>query len=330
MMEWIVKRAPWFLLPFSMILTVGCTTYRVEPEVHLNPATEWIDGEKVFGYEKAVVDAKATVLEIRKGYDLIHVQFPSYYQDDPENQEVTAWFYRQQDPQSTANIVLLPILGGDYAPSKFFCEYFAEYGFNVLFFERKTAVLDSVEGVERTWKVMVRTVVDVRRGIDWWLTQPAIDPEKLGIFGISMGGIQSSIIMAVDPRIKAGVFALNGGDLPQLLMQSKEQEIVDFRQAVKSHFGWDDKTFQEEAERLLTPIDPLTYASNLDPHQVLHIAPYFDQVVPFELSEKWWRAAHRPNRIIIPTGHYSAAFLIHYIKVKARNHFLDVFGMPQR
>ncbi len=302
----------------------------VEPESQPEIAKEWIDGEPVFGYEKVEIDAGVNLVEKRKGYDVLTVQYPSHFQDDPSNTEVTAWFYRQQEPKPTANIILLPILGGDYAPSRFFCEYFAEYGFNVLFFERKSAVLDSVEGVERTWEVMVRTVIDVRRGIDWWLTQPGIDPEKLGIFGISMGGIQSSIIMGVDPRIKAGVFCLNGGDLPQLMMQSKEQEIVDFRAAVKSQLGWDDEMFLEEAVRLLTPIDPLTYAPNLDPEKVLHISPYFDQVVPFELAEKWWHAAHEPSRIIIPTGHYSSAFLIHYIKVEARNHFLDVFELPYR
>jgi hypothetical protein len=113
-------------------------------------------------------------------------------------------------------------------------------------------------------------------------------------------------------------------------MQSKEQEIVDFRAAVKTHYGWDDETFKAEAKRLLTPIDPLTYAPNLNPEKVLHIPPYFDQVVPFELAEKWWHAAGEPDRIIIPTGHYSAAFVIHYIKVKARDHFLEVFGLPHR
>ena len=309
------------------ILLTGCALQLSDSDVGDGKPMGKIDGEKVFGYEKSPMKVKTALLEKCKNYDVIFVTFPSYFKDDEKNTMVKAWYYKQHDPTPTANIVQLPILGGDYGPSRLVFEYLVENGFNVLFFERKEAIFNPNDGIDRTTNVLQRTVVDVRRGIDWWLTQPEIDPDKLGILGISMGGFISSLIMSVDDRVKAGVFALNGGNLPQLLLRTKEGEVVDFRVAVQKRFGWDDKTFLEEAQKMLWDVDPLHYAPNLDPSKILHISPRFDLVVPFDLANQWYQAAHKPKRIILPTGHYSSAFFIHYIRAKIKGHFKDVFEL---
>jgi len=307
-----------------LILLSGCATQLYDSNDD-DKVMNKIDGERVFGYKKLPIKAHAAVLEKGKFYDIIYVTFPSYYQDDEKNKVVKAWYYRQRDSNPIGNIVQLPILGGDYGPSRLVFEYLADKGFNVLFFERKDAVFNPDQGIDRTLNVLHRTVVDVRRGIDWWLAQPEIDPDKLGILGISMGGFISSLIMAVDARIKAGVFALNGGNLPELLLRTKEGEVVDFRLAIQERFGWDDKEFLEAAQKMLWDVDPLHYAPNLDPAKILHISPRFDMVVPFDLADQWYKAAHKPKRIILPTGHYSSGLFIHYIRAKIKDHFQEVF-----
>ncbi|HUU26432.1 MAG TPA: alpha/beta fold hydrolase [archaeon] len=53
----------------------------------------------------------------------------------------------------------------------------------------------------RDW--MCQTVVDLRRGIDYLASRPEIDPQRIAIFGGSLGGWIGSILAAVDGRIKA-------------------------------------------------------------------------------------------------------------------------------
>ncbi len=58
----------------------------------------------------------------------------------------------------------------------------------------------------RDW--MCQSVVDLRRGIDYLLSRPDIDPERIAIFGGSLGGWIGSILAGVDKRIKAAVLSV--------------------------------------------------------------------------------------------------------------------------
>lgn len=55
----------------------------------------------------------------------------------------------------------------------------------------------------RDW--MGQSIVDLRRGIDYLLTRPDIDPDRVGIIGGSLGGWIGSILVAVEPRIKTSI-----------------------------------------------------------------------------------------------------------------------------
>ena len=58
----------------------------------------------------------------------------------------------------------------------------------------------------RDW--MCQTVVDLRRGIDYLLTRDDIDPERIAVFGGSLGGWIGSILLGVEPRIKTAVLSV--------------------------------------------------------------------------------------------------------------------------
>ncbi len=61
---------------------------------------------------------------------------------------------------------------------------------------------------ERTWK----TVHDTRRLIDYLLTRPDIDPERVYLVGASYGAITGTTVVAMEPRIKAAILVVGGGD----------------------------------------------------------------------------------------------------------------------
>lgn len=58
----------------------------------------------------------------------------------------------------------------------------------------------------RDW--MCQTVVDLRRSIDYLLSRPDIDPERIAVFGGSLGGWIGSILSAVEPRIKVSILTV--------------------------------------------------------------------------------------------------------------------------
>lgn len=64
--------------------------------------------------------------------------------------------------------------------------------------------------IEKGWFVrsrdmIIQTVIEYRRAIDYLATRVEIDTSRIGIIGYSMGGMMTFSLSAVDPRIKASV-----------------------------------------------------------------------------------------------------------------------------
>ena len=64
-----------------------------------------------------------------------------------------------------------------------------------------------------TRDIITQTVFDLRRTIDFLATRPEIDADRIGFYGISLGGFIGTIFSAVDQRVKAPVIALAGGSI---------------------------------------------------------------------------------------------------------------------
>ena len=70
---------------------------------------------------------------------------------------------------------------------------------------------------------------DARRTFDVLSSRSEVDPEKLGVTGISLGGIISATTAASDPRVQPAVLLLAGGDLPSIIHHGREtRPISDF------------------------------------------------------------------------------------------------------
>ncbi|HET9424354.1 MAG TPA: amidohydrolase family protein [Gemmatimonadaceae bacterium] len=59
------------------------------------------------------------------------------------------------------------------------------------------------------WREMgIRNAIELRRLIDYLATRPDIDTSRLGMLGLSHGGMMTFVLAAVEPRVRAGVAGL--------------------------------------------------------------------------------------------------------------------------
>jgi hypothetical protein len=120
------------------------------------------------------------------------------------------------------------MLGGGYALERHFANYFASRGYASVIVRRdprtKTA---AVEQLNQLFKDMV---VDHKRVIDWLETQDDLDCSRLGIFGVSMGGIKGALLLPLEGRIQAAAIGLCGGDLPYILTRTTEPGLTKRRE----------------------------------------------------------------------------------------------------
>ena len=246
------------------------------------------------------------------GYEVSAVRFPSpIVTPDPENNTVHADYFRPKGGkpgQKRPAVIVLHILGADFALSRYLCARLADRGVAALFVklpyygERRPKGPDkrflSVD-MERSMLSMRQGVCDVRRGAAWLAGRPEVDPEKLGVTGVSLGGIVSSVAAAVDPTLNRAAFILAGGDLASILWEMTE--------GAKYRALWlaSGRTFAD-LQATTAPFDPLTYAPRLKGKRVLMIAGRVDEVIPPRSASALWEAAGRPKIVWYDCGHYSA------------------------
>ena len=64
-----------------------------------------------------------------------------------------------------------------------------------------------------TRELITQTVFDLRRAVDFIQTREELDHQRIGYYGISLGGIIGNIFCSVEERIDVPVIVLAGGNL---------------------------------------------------------------------------------------------------------------------
>ena len=103
------------------------------------------------------------------------------------------------------------------------------------------------------------TVWDVMRLVDWLETRDDVDPKRIGLFGISKGGIETYLTAAVDPRIAAAVPCIS---------------VESFRWAV-DHDSWHSRIGTIQA-----PFDAAAKEAGVATPDAAFVQKFYDRVAP--------------------------------------------------
>ena len=299
----------------AMILTQAITVDTAE----FRPGPAEADVPALFRLAAASFPFESEPVRTTPRYDVVKVRFPSpVTTPDLANNTVHAEYFRPTGPGKRPAVVVLHILGADFALARYYAARLADRGVAALFLklpyygERKVAgdAKFLSTDVERSTRSMRQGVLDVRRGVAWLADQPGVDPGKLGVTGISLGGLTSALAAAADPQITKVVTLLAGGGLDEILWTMDEPDAARYR---KSWLA--SGRTQADLKAITTPLDPLTYADRLVGKKMLMFAGNVDEVIPPSAARNLWDAAGRPRIVWMPCGHYSSAgFLLPAIR----------------
>lgn len=228
-----------------------------------------------------------------------------------ENNTVHAEYFQPTGEGPFPACVVLHILGGDFLLAETVAQHLAQHGVAALFVkmpyygERRgkdsprrmisRVPSESVEG-------MTQAVLDIRRATAWLAQRPEVDATRLGITGISLGGIMSALAASGEPRLGNVAVFLGGGGLADLLWANETREARVFREEWIAAGGT-----AESFRQALAPVDPATHGHLLKGRRVLMIAAKNDEVVPPASARVLWESIGRePELVWIDAGHYSA------------------------
>jgi dienelactone hydrolase len=160
------------------------------------------------------------------------------------------------------------------------------------------------------------SVTDVRQVIDFAGTRPEIDPEKISVVGISFGGFIASIAMALDARIKAGIFIVSGGNSDKITKHSlllrrvyklSRAEYLSNQESYTRYLA----EVEEKGFENVTPgknsywTDPKTFSIYLRDRPVMMLNASFDEMIPKAATLDLWEAYGKPPIKWYPATHAS-------------------------
>jgi len=174
-------------------------------------------------------------------------------------------------------------------------------------------------------------VTDGRRLIAWLAARPEVDPERIATAGVSLGGVLAATTLAQEPLVRAGFFVMAGGGLAEMLRDSQDPDLVEFRRrGIEAKAFADGADLVRQARPYTDPMDPLTYAQRIQPGQVLLISARFDRVIGEDRTRALWEAFGRPRWLAVPTGHYQLVPYFWWAIGRGADHLDRVFGRPAR
>jgi hypothetical protein len=252
-----------------------------------------------------------------KDYRVFRVLAP-----DGEGEEITAHLMIPPGPGPHPVVVVFPILAGGHVISEALAKAFVDRHLAILRIERRPLLIDQAGSPEYVSDRMASAVRATRRLLDWLVTQPEIDPARIGAAGVSFGSLLACLLQAADERVHTGFFALTGGGMAEIIYASREKPVRVFRDRMAAMYGLETREeFVAWLQPQLDAVDPLTYAGGLDPASVMMVSGRFDRIMPSERARALWEALGRPAWVKIPTGHYQAAPLLWYAAARGVDHF---------
>ena len=204
-------------------------------------------------------------------------------------------------------VIFLHYLDGDLALPRLFCRSLALRGVPALllkmpYYHERRAGTDRrmvSPDFDRTAAAVRQAALDVRYARAYLAARPDVDGDRIGVAGISLGGVVGSLAFQMEGRLERGCFLLAGADLPTML--------------------WDSRLtakYRAEAERAgLSKADLVTACRDVDPashpglragRPVLLLAGQGDDVMPAACTEAlaaalddpevvWYAGGHRPT-----------------------------------
>jgi len=266
-----------------------------------------------FRLEPHEFDFRARPFRTGKHVRLMGVTFPSPVMTEiAENNTVHAEYFQPAGNGPYPACVVLHILGGDFLLAETVASHLAREGVAALFVKmpyygprrgKDSPKRMISEDPRATVAGMTQAVLDIRRAAAWLAARDEVDPQRLGITGISLGGIMSALAAAGEPKLKNVAVVLGGGNFADFIWDHPMPRAKMFRERWLAT-GESEETFRG----LIGKVDPVTYGALLKDRRVLMIAAENDEVISPDSAKALWESMGREPQLVWlqGVGHYSA------------------------
>ena len=142
--------------------------------------------------------------------------------------------------------------------------------------------------LNRFRQTVIGTIVDNRRALDYVASRTDFNPDRIGLVGVSMGGIFGSILSAVEPRIDAAALLVAGGRWDILSRNSQHSEARNLRS---------DGLLPSTIRNQLAAVEPINFVGHIAPRPVFFANGNLDRIITPRSAQALHDAAGQPRQI---------------------------------
>ncbi len=264
----------------------------------IRPANDPEMAERLKTFEVKPEAFKWTMAPMRKAGNLqvYSLKFPSpVVSPDPENNTVHCEYFPALGKGKKTSIIVLHGMDGTFLLERLICRTLASNGVNALLLkmpyygERRPANKSahySLTNPKTLAFAVTQTVKDTRRAARWLASRPETDSSRIGLVGISLGGLIGSLTTSVDGGFPRVALIVAGGNIAQIIT-NPSRETRGLRKGLA-----DQGITAEALVGMLMPIEPLNFASRLRQASVLMLNATSDNVIPPACSIELQKASN--------------------------------------
>ncbi len=305
------------------VVAAGCVTHKPLSDDYSGPEPLPESLARQFSLASAPPVMEDERARVRLGLRMREMVMPSL--DSPDrNMHVEVYDVAATEPVPV--IVILPIFNGQLRISRYFARHFVNQGWAVVVVDRDRSELeDDILDPEDAISASIR---DYMRVLDWVAADPAYDPDRVGIFGVSLGGMDAVMLAALDDRVNSVVAAMAGGDLTDVVMSTSYRSINRTIEHQLEVSGLSREAFRRELDENIRT-EPVALAPYVNAEDVLLILTRGDWIVPFSAQEELLESLGNPESLVLPTGHRTSVVYFPLLRSTAFDFFRRRFAVEQ-
>lgn len=279
-----------FFFPFSLY---SITSEEVQNRLNL------------LSYDKNYKLISITKVKSKKKFSVLNIKLESIHPLTKKTLKTEFLWYRPvgfgKKPLLT---ILPPVL--DVTPFDLIwaTRFASRHNYNVFVLNYNEKLSDENRPISEVNISLAGVMTSARLMIDFAETKKEIDTRKIATYGMSLGGILSSIFISIEPRVDAAVLIVAGGNLAEIMAKSDQGIVEKFR---KARMKAENLETVEELENKMKEtflFDPLIFASRRSPKDIYMVIAEDDISVPTKNQLELWESFGRPQELSLPGKHF--------------------------
>lgn len=226
---------------------------------------------------------------------------------DVDDFTITSKVFIADNIKRNPSIFITPVFGGIPVLENVIARMFAYAGFNAFVtdfmpYSNFSSQIPDLDVHDRTYEKSVRGLEALRKHIS---TFDYVDPDNIGLFGMSLGGIFTALNARMNQHFKASVIIAGSGDHASILANSNQVIMKEIKRRRKKFFSLSSNEEYEEMMERHNKMEPLEMSKHEDKKSVLMYISTNDKQVPSESQVKTWKSFGRPKAKFFEKSHLS-------------------------